>query len=317
MSDRIKELDYLKCIFIILMIIFHLVYIGDTYPYAKRVVYTFHMSAFLIISGYLANINKSPKQFFKAIGWIFIPYMIMEIGYIFMSFVLPVREKVTDLSVATFLENIFVSPIGPYWYLHTLILCSLTYYIIYTLCAKMKNISRFTILGVCFFIMSYMLNLLSMGNAMYFMVGIVIYQSKSNFIRLFQPSALALLPFVLLICFPDNLERSTLAGVAITYLSISFLLFLHSYIPCKIKNLSYFIGQRTLVILLFSPIFTILSKIMLPFLAFDPSGFIYMCLATTFTIFGCFAISWIMDLSNLSKYFFGTKNAFIKNAYKS
>ena len=50
MESRVKEIDYLKCIFITLMIIFHLVYIGDKYPYAKQIVYTFHMSAFLIIS---------------------------------------------------------------------------------------------------------------------------------------------------------------------------------------------------------------------------------------------------------------------------
>ena len=56
MNSRVKELDFLKCIFIILMIIFHLVYIGDSYPYAKQVVYTFHMSAFLVISGYLNNV---------------------------------------------------------------------------------------------------------------------------------------------------------------------------------------------------------------------------------------------------------------------
>lgn len=48
MESRVKEIDYLKCIFITLMIIFHLVYIGDKYPYAKQIVYTFHMSAFLI-----------------------------------------------------------------------------------------------------------------------------------------------------------------------------------------------------------------------------------------------------------------------------
>lgn len=58
MESRVKEIDYLKCIFITLMIIFHLVYIGDKYPYAKQIVYTFHMSAFLIISGYLANNRK-------------------------------------------------------------------------------------------------------------------------------------------------------------------------------------------------------------------------------------------------------------------
>ena len=33
MEHRIKELDYLKSILILLMVAFHLVYIGDKYPY--------------------------------------------------------------------------------------------------------------------------------------------------------------------------------------------------------------------------------------------------------------------------------------------
>lgn len=74
MESRVKEIDYLKCIFITLMIIFHLVHIGDKYPYAKQIVYTFHMSAFLIISGYLANNRKDARSFLRKFLWIFIPY---------------------------------------------------------------------------------------------------------------------------------------------------------------------------------------------------------------------------------------------------
>ena len=106
---RIEELDYLKCIFIILMVIFHLVFIGDKYPYAKKIVYTFHMPAFLIISGYLVNVRKSPGKFFRNMLWIFIPYAVMEIGYVIMSSVLPVREKVTELSGQLLLSKTFLS----------------------------------------------------------------------------------------------------------------------------------------------------------------------------------------------------------------
>lgn len=74
MRNRIHELDYLKCLFIILMIIFHLSHIGSKYPYAKSIVYTFHMPAFLLISGYLINVHKKPEIFLKAMAWIFIPY---------------------------------------------------------------------------------------------------------------------------------------------------------------------------------------------------------------------------------------------------
>ena len=75
MEHRIKELDYLKSIFILLMIVFHLVYIGDKYPYIKQIVYTFHMSAFLIISGYLDNVQKDIRSFVKGnYSGFFVPY---------------------------------------------------------------------------------------------------------------------------------------------------------------------------------------------------------------------------------------------------
>ena len=63
MESRVKEIDYLKCIFITLMIIFHLVYIGDKYPYAKQIVYTFHMSAFLIIRAIWPITGRMPEAF--------------------------------------------------------------------------------------------------------------------------------------------------------------------------------------------------------------------------------------------------------------
>lgn len=94
MESRVKEIDYLKCIFITLMIIFHLVYIGDKYPYAKQIVYTFHMSAFLIISGYLANNRKDARSFLRKFLWIFIPYACMEAAYTVMShFQILLREE--------------------------------------------------------------------------------------------------------------------------------------------------------------------------------------------------------------------------------
>lgn len=130
MESRVKEIDYLKCIFITLMIIFHLVYIGDKYPYAKQIVYTFHMSAFLIISGYLANNRKDARSFLRKFLWIFIPYACMEAAYTVMSHFLPVRESVDAITPAILLDKIFLHPMGPYWYLHTLILCSLIYYIL-------------------------------------------------------------------------------------------------------------------------------------------------------------------------------------------
>lgn len=306
MNGRIKELDFLKSIFIILMIIFHLVYIGDSYPYAKQVVYTFHMSAFLIISGYLNNINKETKAFGRSLLWIFIPYVFMEAGYVVMSAVLPVREKVTELSAGLLLHKAIIAPMGPYWYLHTLILCNASYFLIYKVTDKWKGIIRFIILGIFLYILSEV-RLLTFANAIYFLAGVAIRQSGLPIIRVFQPSFLSVVPLVILCCFPENLNRGTLAGVAITYLVISLLLATYTYLPEKVKRLLRYIGSNTLVILLFSPVFTILSKAYLPLFAFDATGICFTIVSVIFVICGCFGVTYVLDRLHISPYFLGKK----------
>ncbi len=95
-------MDFLKCIFIALMVMFHLAYFGDKHPLLKQFVYTFHMPAFLILSGYLVNINKDAKQFFHGILWVLIPYAFMEASYTVMAFILPIREHLDELKLSRF-----------------------------------------------------------------------------------------------------------------------------------------------------------------------------------------------------------------------
>lgn len=304
MEHRIKELDYLKSILILLMVAFHLVYIGDKYPYIKQIVYTFHMPAFLIISGYLTNVQKDIRSFMKKLLWIFIPYLCMETGYVLMSHILPVRENVPEISSNILLHKIFIKPLGPYWYLHTLIICSLLYYLTFRY-TRMKTISQVILLGLGLFAVSYWGGIIVLANAIYFLAGVIIKQSKLPFIRIFQPSLLALVPMILLCCFPDNLNRGILAGITITYLAIIISLYAHSYLSKEIKQCSYFIGRNTLVIFLFSPLFTILCKMFLPFLFFEPTGILFMIISVAITVSGCIVIAWSMDKLHFSRFFFG------------
>lgn len=187
MEHRIKELDYLKSIFILLMIVFHLVYISDKYPYIKQIVYTFHMSAFLIISGYLDNVQKDIRSFVRKLFWIFVPYMCMEAGYVIMSHILPVRESIPEVTPIILLHKIFIKPLGPYWYLHTLIICSLLHYLAFRY-THMKTISQLILLGLGLFATAYWGGLIVFANAIYFLAGIIIKQSKLPFTQIFQPS---------------------------------------------------------------------------------------------------------------------------------
>lgn len=140
------------------------------------------------------------------------------------------------------------------------------------------------------------------------MIGIIIRQCKQNFLSVFQPSFSSILPLFILCYYPINLNRFTLAGIIITYLSISFSLEVYRYIPCKIKNILYFIGENTLSILLFSPIFTITSKVLIPIFSFDPSGLCFICISIALVINGSLFIAWCMDKINLSYWFCGKKS---------
>ncbi len=62
------------------------------------------------------------KQTLTKIEWLFVPYAVMELAYVIMASVLPINEHIDVLTVGV-VDKLFLHPIGPYWYLHTLILC--------------------------------------------------------------------------------------------------------------------------------------------------------------------------------------------------
>lgn len=307
-SKRINELDFLKFVFITLMIAFHLVYIGDTYPYAKKIVYTFHMPAFILISGYLVNLSKSPKAFIKSMLWIFIPYAIMECGYTVMASILPIREHIDHLTVLLLLEKIFIHPLGPYWYLHTLVLCSVTYYIIFHVMRFGGNMARIIILGLVFYSFSSYCHVLSFSIACYFLAGAVIRQSGMKFLGIFQASFFSVLLLIPLAMVPSNLDKATVGGIVFVYNVIAFLLACYQHMPNKYMRLPLFIGRNTLILLLFSPVFTVLAKLYQPYLLrMEPSGMLFLAVSLVFALAGCFAIAYIMDKLRLSQFFFGKK----------
>ena len=307
--SRIKEIDFLKCVYILLMIIFHLAYFSDLHPYAHKIVYTFHMPAFLIISGYFMKINRSVKDFMRIMVWFAIPYAIMEICYIGASAFLPVRGATPayELSVSFFLNKIFLNPVGPYWFFHTLIVCSIIYYFVFLLTKQLKiNLaSKLIIIGLLYFIVWKLIPSINFFNSMYFLIGLGIAQSKIDFRKVFYASWFAIIPFVIFCFFPTSLDRNTLAGVIITWLSISILLSMYKVIPEKVLSKAIFIGANTLPVYLFSPIFTMLSKPLIPVFSFDPSGLLFMLTALTISVSGSLAIAKMMDILHVSRFFLG------------
>ena len=313
MKQRVDEIDFLRCVLILLMITFHIVYIGDTYGLAKQFVYTFHMPAFLLVSGYLCNTSKPARQFLRAMLWIFIPYFVMETGYVVMASFLPIREHIDHLTLGLLLDKLFLHPLGPYWYLHTWVLCSLVYFGAMRIKAtsgtgEMQNAGRacrLLVAGICCVVLG-LCGLVSIPNALYFVAGAVLRQFGVGFLRFFRPALWAIVPVVLIALIPSQLDRATPGGVAFVYFMTCFLLSLYPFLGKQTRAPLLMIGRNTLLLLLFSPIFTALSKLYQPLLVgIDPSGIVFCILTVTIATLGSIAIGWLSDVLRLSPLFFG------------
>ena len=328
MNKRIQELDYVKGVLILLVISFHLVWFEQLHPDIKQVVYCFHMPGFLLISGYLMNISKEPKDFLRTLLWLAVPYLFMASGYIYVASLLPINDHIDNLTPLVFLDRLLLHPIGPPWFLHALILCGAVYY--WTLSSSpLKGESpaakealplseglegserwvwtRFILIGIAYYVLAHFLGILSFSSAMYFLAGAILRQTGTNLVAFFRPSSLSIILFILLACLSERPTQASLNGVMIAYFAISTLLSIYKHLPPAPRNLLLFLGRNSLMLYVFSPIFTVLCKRLVPYLQFDPTGLVFLLVSLAFCVTGSLLIAWLMDLTRISRFFFGRK----------
>ena len=309
MNNRILQLDFLKGILIINVIMIHLIYLGECHPDFKRFLLLFTTPSFFVISGYLAHVNKPTRLFSKKVFWWLVPYIIMEGAYIVMASILPIKEHIDQLSIDTFLHHLFLLPLGPYWYIHDLIVCYVGYFALH----KAFTAKR-TWLIIPYVIIMLVLALsvpryTSFQSVLFFSAGIVIKHSTDNFIHFFRPSWIVLPILAVLYIFHDDVKVIDLVrNVIISYVAMGALLFIYSYLPSRLIEIINIIGRNTLAILLFSPMFTIITKRFVPFLSFDPTTLLFTVVSVAFCIVGCLAVTYLLDKCKLSSYLFGEKH---------
>lgn len=287
MKQRNTDIDWIRAILIILMILIHIVSFGNAYPQLKAGILSFMMPTFLIITGYLVNIEKSPKEMGRYLMCLALPYVIMVTGFSVLSYFMPVRDGITELSLSQICEKIFVTSIGPYWFIQTMIICGILYYVSFkgaiwgTLRQGKTTMSTTTSL----FIFATLLLLLSKTPALspsaatYYFIGAVLRQCHIGFDRIFRPSPVALLLWINLLGLEEWYDWGTLAIVFSCWCCISSLMWIHSLIKrlqdnaCvrKTEDTLLYIGRNTLPIYLFHPIFTMAAKFYHPLFSWDRS----------------------------------------------
>lgn len=315
MRERIYQLDYLKGIFILLMVTFHLAPVYENYPVLLAAVYTFHMAGFLIISGYLANIEKDVPSFCRGILRFVIPYVVFETIHLllvyFLGSYMHSNTSVKDLTLSGILDHILENPSNPYWYLHTLIICTVFYYVVYKV-FKLKSITAFILLGLILYGLTLFITRFHWVNVICFLIGVLIVKSGKNFLEAIPASPLALIPLCILFSSRENYHTGTFAGIAITILVISFLLFAYNYVGNGTRRLLQYLGSNSLAILVFSPLFTVVTKLAVPYFSFDPTAVCFAVFALIFVVVGCLCCAWISDKLHLSRFVFAKEQFYVK-----
>ena len=317
---RNTDLDFIRAILIILMILIHIVSFGNAYPQLKAGILSFMMPTFLIITGYLVNIEKSPKEMGRYLMCLALPYVIMVTGFSVLSYFMPVRDGITELSLSQICEKIFVTSIGPYWFIQTMIICGILYYVSFkgaiwgTLRQGKTTMSTTTSL----FIFATLLLLLSKTPALspsaatYYFIGAVLRQCHIGFDRIFRPSPVALLLWINLLGLEEWYDWGTLAIVFSCWCCISSLMWIHSLIKRLQDNVSVrktedtllYMGRNTLPIYLFHPIFTMAAKFYHPLFNWDRSEICFALVTIFIAIAGSIGIAKMMEKTHLA-YLFG------------
>lgn len=304
-NKKITEIDFVRCVLMCIVILVHIVSLGEMYPSAKTAAFTFFMPSFLIITGYLVNIDKNLRQFSVYILRIALPYIIMVTAFSLASLVMPVRDGLSELSVSALAERVFVTSIGPYWFLYDMIVCGVAYYAVFSLAPRSLGLaSRLSLFACLLYVEAWFIPLLTFGDASLYFIGVALRQMGVGFVRAFRPSFFSILPFSVLIVQRDLWNKWLC--LLLPFFAISFLVWCHDVFPSRIRNLINYLGHNTLPIYIFHPIFTMLSKFYLPFFAFDSTGILH-AMATVFLSFlGSILIAKALDKTGISR-IFGTK----------
>lgn len=256
-----------------MVVMIHIVNFSTLYPDVKNFINFFFMQAFLLITGYLVNVRKTHKEFASYIMKILVPYIIMVTCYSFISTLLPVRDGLNEFTTPIILNTIFVTSIGPYWFLHTMVICGAIYYLTFNLVGKWGIMSKLSLFATFLMIVSQYTPLLNPTNAAFYFSGVCLRLSEKRLDEIIKPSLWSILPFIAIASFPNYKNWNFLA---ITILALSFLSFVPKLIQnirnTKVLGIIGFVGRNTLPIYLFHPIFTMGSKFALPLFHFDDTG---------------------------------------------
>lgn len=308
MKERIVELDFVKDVLITLMVLCHLTLFMVTYEAFVSWVYCFHMSGFLLISGYLQNTSKYKSQgMTKAVRGILLPYLVFEAFYVVAIALIGGyvgSNNQSSLTLASLANYLLINPIGTYWYLHTLFICIVVSYL--TSLGKLSGFSALILSACVLFCLTMFIEGLQWANVIYFVIGNFMQRMNFKFKQFIVPSLVAIVPVALITVFDANVGRGNLAGVTLTLCMISLLMGIFAYTPWAIRRLFMYVGRNSLVMVFFSPIFSVLAKKYTSLFTFDTTHLLWSFTSLVLVMALCLLAAWLCDKTRLPSCLMGT-----------
>lgn len=297
-----NDINLFRAVLICLVVVVHIDHFEMSYPQIDAAILAFLMPTFLFITGYLANIHKSIKAFASYLLQIFLPYLFMMLG------LTALHDATTGASfdLGHFLYRLAVSPIGLCWFLHTMVICALSYHVSFRLCVRLSDVAKYAVWGSLLIALATFTDIIVLHNVVYFFIGAGVRIFLGDLSKSYKPSPWPLLPFALLIIHSEYYDWSLLAVLAMV---LCFLCVV-SYVGAKIKGSAWrvidYVGRNTLPIYMFHLLFTRVGKMIFPAFQFEPTGLLYVLSVLLLAVVGSLCIAKIMDYSRLS-YLFGRK----------
>lgn len=194
---------------------------------------------------------------------------------------------------------VVLHPAGTYWYLHTLVICLCVQFAVFRV-HVMDDISKIIISSLLLFFLGYYTGLVVWKNVMYFCIGALSHYIFKG-INVSGLTAFSAFVAVVVICiWGDSPMRENINGVGLTCLVALFLCCESLYCSSWNKTIIY-LGRNSLAIVLFSPFFTILTKLYAEYFIGEVMTYVWAVLSTLVVVGLCIFSAQLFDKMGMSK----------------
>ena len=301
-GKRLIEIDVMKGTFIVLMVLCHLPYFVEKYTFVNNFVYSFHMYGFLLISGYLFNTEKDFKSFLLYLRFLFVPYLFFSSAYLMslniVSNFVSTTNQIQELSLSSWLNTIFLNPSGTYWYIHTIIICSIVTYCSTRLFKSNEN--RFVSTSIIFMIISLVISFQKPLFLLFYFMGFVIRLYRHSFESIIMKTWALIIPLLICCYTSEESMRSLSTVVCNTFCVMGLIGWVTPRLWKSVLKTVSWIGKNSLPILLISPAFTVATKFAIPYFSFDNTRLIWTVISVAFVVAGCLISALVFDGLKLS-----------------